>query len=466
MLLRKSGILIPKDHPEASAIIKHLDRFLYDWDGSAVPIKFFEDMGDHYLIPRFYPVKDYVVDQTDPGEDIDIESNIIPRTERQALAMDWLPKQQTGVLRLEPGSGKTVVAIHTISTLKKRAIVFAHKTKLLGNWVSEILKFTNLTEDDIAKLSTKNFKKALKKKIIICTPHVIAYAVNHNNHEFLEALRNSRIGIAFIDECHVGVGPEEFSKSSLNLCCRNLYGLSATPTRKDGNDDIINFHLGEVKYFPPEEGELIDPKVYMIYFPFGIYGQYKKYLTWGGRFQGSRYLKQMFKVEKYIKTVSALIKRSYNEGRITLVLGDRVASLLELAKKAELPKEDVGIFIPGSTKKERLSVSDTDDLDDAFFKKKVVFSTYLACRDGNNRKDLDCLIMSTPTGNPEQAIGRIQRELEGKKTPIVLDIVDTEGPEVNSIHSKTKINWFMRSAEKRIELYKEFKWNIETINLK
>lgn len=465
MIERKSGITIPKSHSDYEIIERDLNRIIYGFNGQVSKVLFYEDLGDSILIPRRYPIID-VIDNTCVGDDIDIESDITPRNDRQKKAIKFLINNNTGVLSLEPASGKTVISIAAISKIKKRTIIFAHKTKLLLQWKNEILKFTNLEDDDIGKLSTNNFKKVLKKKIILCTEHVIPIAIKNEKQEFLEALENSGIGFMIVDEVHVGIGPETFSMSSLHINCKRTFGLSATPTRGDGNDDIIKYHLGEVTYIEPEKGELLKPKIFLMYFNFGIYSRYRKYLTWGGNFSVSRYLKQMFKVDRYNDTVGKLIKKCYDGGRTILVLGNRINALIELAKRSGVPKDDIGIFIPGATSKDRLSVSDTDDLDIAFNTKRVVFSTYKAGRDGNNREAFDCLIHSTPSSNVEQSIGRTQRPLPGKPQPIVIDCIDTEGPKIKSYKDKEKqVNWFLKAAEKRIELYENRNWEMEIIRL-
>lgn len=465
MLELKGGIILPKTDPRFDTIERDLNRIIYGFNGKISKVLFYKDLGSSILIPRRYPIPD-IIDNSCNGEDIEIHADITPRNKRQKKAINFLLNNNTGVLSLEPASGKTVVTIAAISKIKKKTIIFAHKDKLLKQWKSEILNFTDLKEDDIGRLSTKNFKKVLNKKIILSTEHVIPIAIKNDKTEFMEALANSGIGMMVVDEVHVGIGPETFSMSSLHINCKRSFGLSATPSRGDGNDDIINYHLGEVTYIEPEEDELLKPKIFMIYFNFGIYNRYRKYLTWGGNFNVSRYLKQMFKVDRYNDITGKLIKKCYDGGRITMVLGNRINALLELAKSSGIPKEDIGIFIPGATSKERLSVSDTDDLDTAFFTKKVIFSTYKAGRDGNNRVDIDCVMHTTPSSNVEQSIGRAQRPMDGKPQPIVIDLVDTEGPKRKSYKDETKeVNWFLRAAEKRIEVYEKHNWDMEIVRL-
>ncbi len=471
MLIRTSGIILPKDHPKFLEIAAKLNRFIETWDGGSQQITFYEDLGDSILIPRYFPIKEEIDDQSDEGEDIDIQSNVTPNSDRQLLAITEFTSRDNGILQLEPGTGKTVIATCIVSHYKKRAIIFAHKDKLLDQWKSEFLKHTTLKEDDIGRLTSSNFKDCFKKSVILCTPHIIAYAINNNKQEFLKELENSKIGVLIIDECHVGVGPEQFSKSSIFVKAKRTYGLSATPTRSDGTDDILHAHLGEVRYFPPKEGELLKPKVFMMYMPFGIYKR-NKYFHFGGQFQLSRYYIQMHKADEYNKKLAEWICNAYRKRRIVLVLGKNIKPLLVLAKKCGIPKEDVGIFIPGSTDKKYKkmvdSVTDTYDLDEAFYNRKVVFSTYGACRDGNNRKDLDFLVMSCPTTNPEQAVGRVLRILDGKPQPIVIDTVDMEGPIVvsNDNGVKSKVGWFVRSAKKRLQFYKEKNWEVKFYNIK
>jgi len=465
-LKRTSGIILPKYHPKFEQIEKNLNRIIYGFNGNISRIKFYKDCDDHILIPRYYPIENDMEDISIEGDDIEIETTITPRSDRQKKYINVLVNNTNGILSAEPGVGKSIISIAAMSKIKKRTIIFAHKTKLLEQWKSEILKFTNLEEDDIGKLSTNNFEKILKKKIILSTEHVIPIAIKNNKKDFMNALENAGIGLMIVDEVHVGIGPETFSMSSLHINCKRTFGLSATPTRGDGNDDIIKYHLGKVTYIEPEKGELLKPKIFLIYFNFGIYSRYRKYLTWGGNFNVSRYLKQMFKVDRYNNITSQLIRKCYKGGRTIMVLGNRVSALLELAKRSNLPKKDIGIFIPGASSEQRLSVSDTDDLDIAFKNKRVIFSTYNAGRDGNNREEIDCIIHSTPSSNVEQSIGRAQRPLPGKEQPIAIDLIDTEGPKINSYKDKgKKVNWFLKSAEKRIEVYERHGWETETVML-
>jgi superfamily II DNA or RNA helicase len=469
MIERRSGLIVPKSHKKFSEIESNLHRFVPRFNGGYDEKFFYEDLGESILIPRYYPVGEKVIDNSCEGDDIEIDHSIVPRSDRQKKAIDFLTNTRNAVLQLEPGSGKTVLSIAAIANIKKRTIIIVHKDSLLEQWEKEIYNHTDLTKDDVCRLSSKNYAKCFSKKIILTTPHVIAYNATHDKTEFMKALETSGIGLLIVDEVHVGVGPEQFSKASIFVNAKRTIGLSATPTRADGNDDLILFHLGKTKYFEPNKNELLPPTIHMVKFPFGTYSNYKKYLHFGGgKFNLSRYYKQLGKKGIYNKVASTWIRQAYEKGRKVLVLGKNIEPLLNLAEECRIPPEDLGIFIKGAvegeTSKKHLKrvtkLSDTTDLYRAFYTKSVVISTYTSGRDGNSRNDFDALFMVTSTGNVEQAIGRVQRLCENKKDVIVVDFIDEEGPNVPKKGGGSD-TLFNIMAQKRLKIYEEKGWEVK-----
>lgn len=483
MIYKRSGLLIPKNHPEYESIKKGLHRYLQMFNCNGYDEKFFfkEFPDGSILIPRFYPINnDEIIDMSPDGENISIEHHITPRNEMQKKAIDYIVNNKNGILQIACGSGKTVISIAALSIIKKRTIIVSHKDTLIKQWKAEILAHTNIKSENIGRLSSQNYKKCLDCDIILTTPQTIVYNIENDKKDFLNALQNANIGLLIIDECHTSAAAEKFSLASLFIDTKRVIGLSATPeARQDGLVDIIKYHLGEIKIFENEKKDIIVPKIYMLYFPFGCYENYKNYINFGGKFNLARYYKQLGKKGEYNKIVGNLINKAFNEGRNILVLGKNIEPLLNLCRESNIPKNDVGIFIPGavsgnSVKKESKKLnkynkvveelSGNFDLLTAFLKKRVVFSTYLAGRDGNNRSDLDCLFLSTPSGNIEQSVGRIQRKHSGKKDIIVVDLVDTEGPQIGKIFKQMRGNiipLFEYMAQKRLKIYEEKGWNVE-----
>ncbi len=468
---KTSGILIPKTHALVEEIKYRLTRRMFEYDGSSKWIEFFEDLDKFILIPRYYNLDGCeIVDDSNVGDDITIVSNIVPRTNSQKQAISLLVNQDNGVLKLEPGRGKTVTTIAAICEIKKKSIIFVHKDSLIKNWTSEFLKHTSLVADDIGKLTTKNYVECLKKPIVLCTPHIISIMLKKPKFEriqFLDILQSSGIGMMVIDECHVGVGPEQFSKASLMLNTRKNWGLSATPSRSDDCNDIIKFHLGDVHYIPPDENETMIPNICRIKFDFQVYSKHKKYIQWGGKFNQTKYANMMKNSEPFKEYLKSVIVDAHTNNRNMLILGTTILPILELAEFCELPKEQVGVFMAGAYtdkkyKKILEKVTDTKNLHEAFHDKQVVYSTYQMARDGNNNPNLDCLIMLTTTSNCEQAIGRILRLKDGKKQPLVIDLIDTGGPKDRN----SNLTLFERYANDRLALYLEKGWEVNTYELK
>lgn len=468
MLIRDSGIVLHSDYPSFQQIKKDLTYRGSDWNDEIVTYELYEKINNHTIkIPRFYPLDEInIEDKTEPGDDIDIKSTIVPRFPSQEKSINYLIENRNCILKLEPGRGKTVIAIAAISKIGKKSIIFTHKDSLRKNWKDEFLKHTNCKEDDISFLNTKSYKKQFEKSIIIIST-IQAFISGLKKPDFVNELKKTKFGIVIFDECHTTIGPDKFTQASMNINSNRVYGLSATPIRFD-IPDILKWHCGDIKYFEPNKGELVKPTVYMCYFSFGVWKRYRAYLNWGGKFQYQRYYKQMLKIDNYFEKVVPIIQNAHHKAhRKILVLGTNIKTLIKLAEQCKFEKEKVGIFIPGSNERQKLSVSDITNIDEAFKTKDAVFSTYGACRDGNNRPDLDFLIMSTPTSNVEQAGGRILRSLEGKSDPVIIDLVDTEGPRVWSTYEteysnvETKIGLFEKSAEKRQEIYKSLGWNFK-----
>lgn len=467
-LIRTSGILIPKSDPRTDEIKNVLTKRIFEFNGESKWVEFYENLDKHILVPRYF-IEDDIIDQTIDGIDIEIESKITPRSNAQKKAIDLVSTQLNGVLKLETGRGKSVTAIAAICNIKKKTIIFVHKDSLIKNWTSEFILHTSLTEDDIGKLSTKNYKECLQKPIILCTPHVISIILKKDEitkMQFLDALQSSGIGMQIVDECHVGVGPEQFSKASLMINSRRNWGLSATPNRNDDCNDIIRYHLGEIVYIPPDDNETMDPIIYAVKFDHDVYSKHKRYIQYGGKFNTIKYTNMFKKSDIYKNNLKSLILDAYSKNRNILILGTTILPILELAEHCNIPKNDVGIFMAGAVTNKKYKpllakITDTTDLHAGFHEKRVVFSTYQMARDGNNRKNLDCLFMLTTTNNCEQAIGRILRQDINKKQPIVIDIVDTDGP-----LDKSKIPLFERYFQKRMELYKSKNWEVKIFNIK
>ncbi len=467
-LERTSGIKIPYNYPNIENIKAFLTRKLYNFQTNvSKEISFYEECYDHILIPRYYPIEGALVkNNTCDGVDINITSKIIPRSEDQADAIKLMSTKNCGIIKRDTGSGKTIISIDAICNRKKKTLILCQNSEVLKGWKKEFLEFTDISEDqiDILKSSSKGYKKIFQKSIILATPKLISFGVK--KEAFLQELKNAGIGIMIIDEVHKAVGPEVYTKSSISVNCSVTWGLSATPLRKDGNSDIINFHFGELYEFESAAHETMAPEIYQVWFNHETFTPHKKYIMWGGQFSYQKYNQQLKNSKVYMDRVIHDIDRAFKAGKNILAISSRIDIMVDIVKRLKYDKSSIGLAIPTLDKKEKLKYSDTDDVKVAYHDKQLVFGTYSGVKEGLNRKSLDVIIFLTASPDVVQAVGRITRSLEGKATPKVIDYVDTDKNIFRTSKPKLKEKpIFISQSEKRLEFYLSKGWKVNRILL-
>jgi superfamily II DNA or RNA helicase len=444
-IIKKSGLLISKEHEGEifyQKIIEELTRRSRAYQTSNYIVnEFFLESEKFLLIPRMFPIDKYqfckINNYQVEGDTIDISHNIKPRSETQKLSIQHMMDNDSAILQLLPGVGKTVISIYMIAERKKKSLILVHRDSLGDQWRDRFLQFTNLNKDDIARVSSTTFKEALQKPIVISTVQTFISLLKRNRKEFLYALNNANIGVFIADEVHTSVGAPTFSECSIHIPAKYTYGLSATPYRYDGNADIIEYHLGKIFSDDDITGTMA-AKVTVLLVDYQIDTPARwKYIHWGGEFQRSRYLNLIKKSKPFLLAIKGLLKRLKTD-RDMIVMLERIKLIEELYN-----------WLDHKSKSKFCGSAKLDALES-----QITFTTPGKCRDGIDAPQKDCLIMSSPISNIEQLTGRVIRTKEGKQTPIVIDMVD---------YGCTYISNTFRN---RNEYYKKKKWQVNYILLK
>lgn len=425
-LSRRSGIVIPKIYENESwyhLVRAHLFRKQKQYNSpDFVTYKFFSESEKSLVIPRYFPIHDYVdckiIDNSHEGEDISINHNITPRNAAQEDTIKFMLTNDHGMIKLNPGMGKTVISIYTIAERKKKALVLVHRNSLDIQWRERLFQFTNLTENKVSVLNSNKFEEQLlNSSVIIATAQTITSLLNRRRMEYLVALNRANIGIFIADETHTTVGAPTFSQCSLHVPAKYCYGLSATPNRSDGNSDIITYHLGK-EFSIDSDDDTMPADVTFILADFGIDTPYRhSYLHWEGSFQKSRYLNIMKNSKIFMDLTKALMNKLVKDERELLIICERVKKLIDILYK-DLKFKDKSKFIAGSPLKNLNS--------------KVTFSTPGKIRDGIDAPHKDALLITSPVKNIEQLCGRITRSKPNKKMPIVIDMVDIGSEDIRT----------------------------------
>jgi len=434
LLERSSGISVPESEKEKfwlSQFLNQLTRSSRSFENPEIMMttEYFERKNGFIKIPRLLHISNddlEVVDHFTEGKDIDIQFTSKPRNDLQKQSIRYMIENDNGILKLNPGEGKTVISIAAICSLRKKAIILMHKDSLVSQWVERFLMFSTIKREDIGILTSAKIDEVLTKPIVIGTVQSMCSMIK-KIPDIEDKIRSANFGIGVWDECHTTGGAPMFSLSCYYIPAKKRFGLSATPARSDHNDDVIGMHLGKV-FEPVGTTNTLAPRIIMTYFDHGAMRNHSKYINYGfpmkdknGNtiqprygFDQNRY-KQMLDSKRnhiFVDTLKKIISFCYKKNRNILIICDRIKLLDKMAEG--FPKEDVGFFLPrsGKTRDEQLH-------------RRIVFSTPGSSRDGTDNVDLDCLILATPVGNLVQAIGRVCRFKENKSQPLVFDIVDT-----------------------------------------
>lgn len=450
-LVKTSGICISREFEKSefyNSIKNDLTRHSREYQKSTfITNKFFLEGRNILKIPRFYPVENYIndfkiINKLNDGYDIKINHNIILRDDLQKNIVKYMLNNKSGIIQANPGSGKTIVSIYSIATIKKKTIILVHRESLLHQWIGPgtqekkqgFLSYTDINKSEIGILTSYNFKETLKKSIILVTDQTFTSLLRRNREEFLLELNNSNIGLFLADEVHTTVGAPTFAECSIHIPANIVFGLSATPYRWDGNSDIINYHLGDT-FVPEGKSSTMDANITVMLFDFGFLPKSYTYIYWGGFFQRSRYLTILKNSKIFMKVCNGLINKFVNDGRQILVVGERIKLLELLFKNSSCNSK--GLFV-GSSKLDKID-------------NQLTFTTPGKSRDGVDYVSKDCLILTSPISNIEQMTGRTLRIKEGKKQPIIIDLVDIGIKEIRE------------TLYTRLEFYKSKNWKIRYI---
>ena len=375
-------------------------------------IELFRVDGDYVYVPRHYKLPllrgldKYDVRPQPPV--VDAPSHQIKlRDDVQREASETLSSTtRDKIISLACGKGKSVIALHAAAEGERFPLLIVVNTRaLLRQWKKEIAKFYGISVEDVGHVQGARLDWE-GRSVAVGMLHTVIRHWKFTGTDFYKYWRT----IAF-DECH-RLGSEQFSHAC-TLFPGERWGLSATVERADKNEKVFKLHLGRVSYENLDQP--LKPKVYFI--DTGITVDEAKFI-WRGRFKLAQLTTWLSNHKARNAMLLDWIHRMARKGRTILVLGERVAALYDLCDACEVESKAVHV---GSMDDEERAEALT---------KQVVFATQHLAKEGLNRPEFDTLINIIPFGGKgrlRQTIGRILRELDGKKPPKVLVFVDQIG---------------------------------------
>jgi superfamily II DNA or RNA helicase len=389
------------------------------------------------FIPKFYAMEKFSIPFTDTvssGDNITTQFLIDLRPEQKVIISSILnayEKRGGGILSLPCGFGKTIMALYFISVLKKKTLIIVHREFLLTHW-SEKIKSTLENMKVGIMQGSKCWDSINSNDIVIVMLQTLAL------NDYPDNLFDS-FGHIIIDECH-RVSTSVFSNVLFKINCNYMLGLSATPNRKDGMTKVLKWHIGDIIDLNTNVNmnmntcKSIDIKRFVLNFDMDT--KLKLLGSKGKTFSNS--ISNILSFDIRNKLIISIVVNEYkkNNERQFLILSDRVNHLKELGALLEKYNMlSVGYILSESNGKKDVS------------KCTIILATYSMATEGLDIPTLNCLVMTSPKIEVEQAIGRISRLNNNSFNPLVLDFIDI-------------LPVFVSEAKKRLLLYTRKKYSI------
>lgn len=388
-------------------------------------LKMYSKNGNTYVLPigeinniwKIHPNNaDYEIN-FGKHEKLDFPKNTLKLYDYQEKAVKEMIKAKRGILSSKCGSGKSIMALEIIRRIGYKALIICEKKEILNQFVDYCTNVFNMKKGDYGTIQAGTVE--------IGTFITIALRQTLAKIDLLEY--KFEWGTIVVDEGQ-NVGGSvtkctQYSKILNNLAAQHRFAVSATAYRTDGLTRCMYSLLNTVKYEIPEsaiENKVIKANIIKID---TNYEMSDACLTRDGTLNYITMRNEIVLNRERNEFILEFLKQ--NKEHYCLVLSDRLDNLEMLYKAL-----NEGCFINGSmtTKKAK------EEREQAIIKMRnkeehFLFATYSLAREGLDIKPLDRLFLITPTKNRItliQSIGRVERQDEGKETPLVYDFVDKD----------------------------------------
>ncbi|HEY1190528.1 MAG TPA: DEAD/DEAH box helicase family protein [Gemmata sp.] len=154
------------------------------------------------------------------------------RDYQTAAVSDWVKGGRRGVVVMPTGTGKTFVAFLCIEKIGRPTLIVTPKIDLMVQWARELEQSFGVTVGMVGG-NERNFQP------ITVTTYDSAYI-------HLETWAN-KYGLIVFDECHHLPGPSYSMAADASLAPFRL-GLTATPERADGGEQMFPQLIGPISY--------------------------------------------------------------------------------------------------------------------------------------------------------------------------------------------------------------------------
>jgi len=343
------------------------------------------------------------------------EWNGINQEEFVAGAVKNTLSNSFGGICLAPcGTGKTKMGLEIIKRLGRSALVVLSRKFQIDQWKSEA-KSVGM---NIGVYSTK-LKQSGKDF------PVVVGLINSLHKESDEGYFRT-FGTTIMDECHHAPA-NTWTALVSRLTSKYIFGISAGLQRSDRMNDLFEVLLGPV-IVDVDQKRRTDGEVEQVILEKGAC---RRNMQSG--IERVFVAKALASLKRRNQAIMWEVIRCLKDNRSLLVFSDLVEDHLSFLHHAAFHQLKLDAkMIVGST-----SAAGRKEAEKA----RVTFTTYSMANEGLDIPCKDTIICATPpTANLQQLKGRIDRVFEGKKTPLIIDLVD-DNTVLRNKATKRKQKW-------------------------
>jgi len=378
----------------------------------------YRESPERYYLPREWALQKFGPPEVDIlSEGLELSANAVkflgtPYDYQIDIMNMYMKSPRNGLICVPCGKGKTFMALHIASQIKKRFLIVVDKEFLMNQWKKEMQSLMPNLRIGIVQAD----KREVESELYDCSICMIQTLCSQT---FSESTFKT-YGFTIFDECH-HLGAQHFSKCLFKIQTKKMLGLSATPKREDGLTKVFEMFLGTPLYW--EKVREPDPSVLVK--GVKIECQDPEYLkvplNWKKDVIIARLLTSVLECKErnteILRWIHNLCKDSK---RKILVLSARIAHLEGLESMCN--KEITRSYYIGGMKEE---VRETGAQNS-----QVLFASYSMASEAMNIKSLNTVLLVSPRSNVEQSTGRILRVLAKDRVvePLIVDFIDPHGP--------------------------------------
>ena len=452
----RKDCLTPQQTTQLRKALTMMPRIAAEYSAGIDPFPIFYESPARWYVPRFWGIENCGPPDGDARGDgkplrAELVFNKTLRAEQQPIVDAFMAGGSDGLICVPCGYGKTFMAIWLACRLRRRFLVVVHQEFLMEQWRKELegsvpgIRIGVIQQSKVQtglmeprELTVAEIKERLRvhglkvsggtRAELLARLRTVEPAEEPAEYDccicMLQTVASrdwpldtfAGFGFTIFDECH-HLGAEHFSRALMSIQTKHMLGLSATPERIDGLDNVFQWFIGPIRYQIKVREADDSVEVRVLKFTSADPAYATEPTDCRGEVSRPILCNQLAEYAPRTKAICDELEPALREGRKLLVLSDRRSHLADFETEFKARGfTSIGYYVGGMRAEAR----------DESAAERIILATFALAAEGMNVRDLNTVALVTPKSRIEQAVGRIFRLKKEERTfaPVIYDIHD------------------------------------------